>query len=74
MTLDTFQKKFGLTVRERQTAGLLSCGFSRKEISSSLGVSLSAVSRLVGHIREKIGAPSMMCAAVHCAKNIKGPL
>lgn len=74
MTLDTFQKKFGLTMRERQTAGLLSCGSSRKEISSSLGVSLSAVSRLVGHVREKTGTYSMMSAATLCAANIKGPL
>ena len=74
MTLDTFQKKFGLTQRELQTAGLLALGCSRKEISSSLGVSLSAVSRLVGHIREKTETASMMCAVALCAKNITGPL
>jgi DNA-binding CsgD family transcriptional regulator len=74
MTLDTFQKKFGLTQRELQTAGLLALGCSRKEISSSLGVSLSAVSRLVSHVREKTGRHSMMHVATFCAKNITGPL
>lgn len=62
MTLDRFQKKFGLTWRERQVAGLLASGCARKQISDSLGVAVQTVHFHLSNLRRKINAPSMLAA------------
>jgi LuxR family transcriptional regulator/LuxR family quorum-sensing system transcriptional regulator SolR len=64
MTLDRFQKKFGLTQRERQTAGLLASGQSQKDIAGALGISTSAVKFHLTNLRRKMNVPSMISAAV----------
>lgn len=74
MTLDTFQKKFRLTERERQTAGLLSHGASRKEIAAGMGLEMCTVRFHLKNLRRKIDAPSMMAATAFCAARVSGPL
>ena len=56
MTPDTFQKKFHLTPRERQVGELMAAGQSRKEISSTLGISVFTVHFHTGNIRHKLAA------------------
>jgi DNA-binding CsgD family transcriptional regulator len=71
MTLDRFQKKFGLTMRERQVAALLASGCSLKEIENSLGVARRTVSFHLAHLRKKISAPSMRVAAARISATLK---
>lgn len=71
MTLDRFQKKYGLTQRERQVAGLLASGCSRKEIEQSLGITPRTVSFHLTHVRAKISAPSMRAAVARISATLK---
>lgn len=71
MTLDRFQAKFGLTPRERQVAGLLSSGCSRKEIAASIGRSVFTVHFHLANLRRKISAPSMISAVARISANLK---
>jgi len=71
MTLDRFQAKFRLTPRERQVAGLLASGCSRKEIAASIGTSIFTVHFHLTNIRRKISAPSMLAAVARISSNLK---
>jgi DNA-binding CsgD family transcriptional regulator len=55
MTLDSFQKKFHLTPRERQVGELMIAGESRKEISTTLHISIYTVAFHQLKIRRKLG-------------------
>jgi len=71
MTLDRFQKKYDLTRRERQVAGLLASGCARKQIASSLGVSLGTVRFHLEHLRRKISADSTLAAVARISATLK---
>ena len=63
MTLDSFQKKFHLTPRQRQVGELIAAGASRKEIAEKLGISVSTVEFHGHNIRRKLGALTTTRAA-----------
>ncbi|WP_130799598.1 helix-turn-helix transcriptional regulator [Streptomyces otsuchiensis] len=52
------------TQREKETLGLLTQGYSNKQIAKALGISAHGVKRLVGAILLKLGAPNRTTAAV----------
>ena len=70
MTLDSFQKKFHLTPRQRQVAELLAAGESRKEIAASLGVSVWTVGFHVVNVRHKLGSASTLRAVAKISRHI----
>jgi len=70
MTLDRFQKKFNLTMRERQVAGLLASGCARKQISSSLGIAIETVHFHLSNLRRKINAASMQAATAKISASL----
>ena len=56
MTLDTFQRKFHLTPRQRQVGELIASGASRKEIAAKLDITVYTVAFHQVNIRHKLGA------------------
>jgi two-component system nitrate/nitrite response regulator NarL len=57
-----------LTSREAETLGLLSDGYSNKQIARSLGISIHGAKRLVGAVLLKLGAPNRTAAVVTAIK------
>jgi DNA-binding CsgD family transcriptional regulator len=73
MTLDSFQKKFHLTPRERQVGELLAAGQSRKEISSTLGISVFTVHFHTVNIRHKLDTLTAHKATVKILRSVTYP-
>jgi DNA-binding CsgD family transcriptional regulator len=49
------QEDFGLTSRERQLVGLVSAGYSNKELAHNLGISENTVKHHITSIFDKLG-------------------
>jgi DNA-binding CsgD family transcriptional regulator len=70
MTLDSFQKKFHLTPRQRQVGELIAAGQSRKEISTSLGISVFTVAFHLVNIRHKLDTMTTLKATSKILRSV----